>query len=71
MRSTSENYENLCSRVKINNVNFRKSVVLWANSGEGGRDVITLRRQKQLRVTECLHVDTSGEGELTSISSGG
>ena len=30
---TSENYENSYSRVKINNVNFRKSVVLWANSG--------------------------------------
>ena len=36
MRSTSENYENLYSRVKIDNVNFRKSVVLGADSGGGG-----------------------------------
>ena len=34
MRSTSENYENSDSRVKINNVNFRKSMELCANSGE-------------------------------------
>ena len=34
MRSTRENYENSYSRVKINNVNFRKSMELCANSGE-------------------------------------
>ena len=31
--STSENYENSFSRVKICNVNFRKSIELWCNSG--------------------------------------
>ena len=31
--STSENYENSYSRVKIDNVNFRKSIELCANSG--------------------------------------
>ena len=34
MRSTSENYENSDSRVKINNVNFRKSMELCANSDD-------------------------------------
>ena len=59
---------NLSSRVKISNVNFRKSVVLWANSGGGD---VTSEHYVDTNKSRSLYVDTSGEeGEMTSISSG-
>ena len=48
MRSTGENYENLCSRVKIDNVNFRKSVVLCANSGGDKKEHDMLKQVTRL-----------------------
>ena len=54
--------------MKINNVNFRKSVVLWANSGGGD---VTSEHYVDTNNSRSLYVDTSGEeGEMSSISSG-
>ena len=74
VRSQSESYENVRSRVKVSNVNFRKSVVLWANSGGGGGgggesmffNVDTDRGSNKVRHVNCLtfhmpHVRTAME----------